>query len=210
MLAGLFGNFEAVGIEMVIGAAGRNARYALEADGCPHCGPSRPTVTETEHAGSPAHHARQPGRVEVERRTPIDQKEIARRLHSARSATLGTVDDRGRPHLVPIVFAYDEGRIYNAVDHKPKSTYRLKRLRNVAANPHVSVLVDHYDDDWSRLWWIRVDGTAEVVGSGPRFRRALALLADKYADYVAQPPPGPIIEVRVENVRAWSATSTSL
>lgn len=104
------------------------------------------------------------------------------------------------------MFAYDQGRIYNAVDHKPKSTFRLKRLSNIKANPHISVLVDHYDDDWSRLWWIRVDGVAEVIGSGPRFQRALALLTSKYAAYVAQPPPGPVIDVRIENIRAWSAS----
>ena len=98
----------------------------------------------------------------------MDRKEIVRRLGNARSATLGTVDAGGRPHLVPIVFAYDEGRLYTAVDRKPKSTFRLKRLRNIEANPDVSVLVDHYDDDWTALWWVRIDGTASVIGFGPR------------------------------------------
>ena len=127
-------------------------------------------------------------------------------MDSARSATLGTVDERGRPHLVPIVFAHHEGHLYTAVDHKPKSTFRLKRLRNIQANPNVSVLVDRYDDDWAVLWWVRIDGTAQVIGSGPRFRRALVLLTGKYEPYATRPPPGPVIEVRVENVRAWSAT----
>ncbi len=143
---------------------------------------------------------------ETAKRFLIHQEEIARLLRSSRSATLGTVDERGRPHLVPIVFAYHDGRLYTAVDHKPKSSYRLKRLRNIAANPHVSVLVDHYDDDWTRLWWIRIDGPARLVDSGARFQSALALLAGKYEPYAAQPPPGPVIEVRVENIRAWSAT----
>ena len=136
----------------------------------------------------------------------MDQLEIARRLHHARSATLGTVDAGGRPHLVPIVFAYDKGRLYTAVDRKPKSTYRLKRLRNIEANPYVSVLVDHYDDDWSQLWWLRLDGKARVVRPGPVLRKGLVLLTAKYEVYTTQPPPGPVIEVRVENVRAWSAT----
>ena len=136
----------------------------------------------------------------------MDQLEIARRLHHARSATLGTVDAGGRPHLVPIVFAYDEGRLYTAVDRKPKSTFRLKRLRNIKSNPNVSVLVDHYDDDWTALWWVRIDGTARVIGSGPVLRKGLALLTGKYETYTTQPPPGPVIEVRIENVRAWSAT----
>ena len=115
-----------------------------------------------------------------QRRRLIDQEEITRLLHSTRSATLGTVDERGRPHLVPIVFAYRDGGLYTAVDRKPKSTYRLKRLRNIEAHPHVSVLLDHYDDDWTRLWWIRIDGTAQVVDSGPSFQEAIALLTCKY------------------------------
>ena len=119
---------------------------------------------------------------------------------------MGTVDDRGRPHLVPIVFAYQDRCLYTAVDQKPKSTHRLKRLRNIDANPRVSVLVDHYDDDWTRLWWIRIDGTARVIESGRRFEEAITLLTHKYRPYLTQPPPGPVIEVRVETIRAWSAT----
>ena len=136
----------------------------------------------------------------------MDRAEISRRLYRARSATLGTVDRHGRPHLVPIVFAYEHGRLYTAVDLKPKSTLRLKRLANIEANPQVSVLVDHYDDDWSKLWWVRLDGTARVVRSGPSLRKGLALLTSKYDVYTTQPPPGPVIDVTVETVRAWSAT----
>ncbi len=123
-----------------------------------------------------------------------------------RSATLGTVEETGQPHLVPIVFAYREGRLYTAVDQKPKSTRRLKRLRNIEANPNVSVLLDRYEDDWTRLWWIRIDGEARVIDSGPAFREGIALLTSKYQPYGGQPPPGPVIEVRVETIRAWSAT----
>lgn len=140
------------------------------------------------------------------RRCGIDAEEINRRLTEARSGTLGTVDHEGRPHLVPIVFAYREGRLYTAVDRKPKSTRRLKRLRNIEANPNVSVLLDRYDDDWARLWWIRVDGTARVIDSGRSFREGIALLTGKYRPYDTQPPPGPVIEVRVETIRAWSAS----
>ena len=136
----------------------------------------------------------------------IDREEIDRLLESARSATLGTVDRQGRPHLVPIVFAYRDGRLYTAVDHKPKSTRRLKRLANIRANPPVSVLVDHYTDDWTKLWWVRIDGEAEVIESGPRFREALAALAEKYRPYEIRPPPGPVIVLTVDRVRAWSAT----
>ena len=140
------------------------------------------------------------------RRCLINPEEITRRLTEARSATLGTLDHTGRPHLVPIVFAYRDGRLYTAVDRKPKSTLRLKRLRNIEANSNVSVLLDHYDDDWTRLWWIRIDGEARVIDSGPAFQEGLALLTRKYQPYGAQPPPGPVIEIRVETIRAWSAT----
>lgn len=135
----------------------------------------------------------------------MDPDEISTQLHRARSATLGTVDERGRVHLVPIVFAYEDGFLYTAVDRKPKSTLRLKRLRNIEANPNVSVLIDHYDDDWTTLWWVRIDGTARVDRSGPAARKGLALLTGKYEVYKTQPPPGPVIEMRVETVRAWSA-----
>lgn len=135
----------------------------------------------------------------------MDRNEILLRLDESRSATLGTVNEAGRPHLVPIVFAYEDGTLYTAVDRKPKSTYRLKRLRNIEANPHVSVLVDRYHDDWSRLWWIRLDGTAQVVPSGPVLRHGLALLTGKYDPYTIEAPPGPVIVVKVENVLSWSA-----
>lgn len=136
----------------------------------------------------------------------MEQHEVTARLAGARSAVLGTIDRRGRPHLVPIVFAHRDDRLYTAVDRKPKSTYRLKRLRNIEANPCVSVLVDHYSDDWSRLWWVRLDGVALVLGEGPLARNAIRLLAERYEAYAADPPPGPVIEVRITQVRAWSAT----
>ena len=91
--------------------------------------------------------------------------ETARELFaSVRVARLATVDPGGRPHLVPITFALDGDAIVTAVDHKPKSTTKLRRLENIAANPEVSVLADRYEDDWSRLWWARADGTARVIG----------------------------------------------
>ncbi len=130
---------------------------------------------------------------------------MVRLVRIARSATLGTVDERGNPHLVPIVFAYNRGNLYTAVDHKPKSTHRLKRLRNIAAHPHVSVLVDHYDDDWTRLWWVRIDGMAQVIESGATFEEAITLLTAKYEPYAVGAPPGPVIRVQIERMRSWSA-----
>lgn len=125
------------------------------------------------------------------------------RFGSARVARLATVTGDGRPHLVPCCFALVGHRIVSAVDAKPKSTAALRRLDNIAANPSVSVLVDHYDEDWSRLWWIRVDGTAEVAGAGPERAAALRALATKYPQYRDEPPPGPVIVVDGLTWRAW-------
>ena len=131
---------------------------------------------------------------------------IHQRLSAARSATLGTTDGTGRAHLVPIVFAYRNGIIYTAVDSKPKATLRLRRIRNIESNPQVSVLVDHYEDDWDRLWWIRLDGTAQIASDGPLRDTALETLTEKYPVYTGQPPPGPAIVITAERIRSWSAT----
>ena len=133
---------------------------------------------------------------------------IHQRLSGARSATLGTTGGGGRAHLVPIVFAYRDrdGVVYTAVDAKPKTTLRLRRIANIEHSPHVSVLVDHYEDDWDRLWWIRLDGVARIAHSGPLLETALEALAEKYPVYAGQPPPGPAIAITVERIRSWSAS----
>ena len=105
------------------------------------------------------------------------------RFASAPVARLATVTPEGRPHVVPIVFALDGEVIYTAVDGKPKSTARLQRLANIEANPRVSILVDHYADDWSQLWWVRADGVATVAAEGPKCARGLTLLRAKYPQY---------------------------
>ncbi len=135
----------------------------------------------------------------------LSPNEIQQRLAGARSATLGTTDGTGRAHLVPIVFAYRDGVVYTAVDAKPKTTLRLRRIANIEQNPHVSVLVDHYEDDWDRLWWIRLDGVARIAQNWPLRDTALELLAAKYPVYADQPPPGPAIAITVERIRSWSA-----
>lgn len=136
-------------------------------------------------------------------------EEARRRFAAARVARLTTVDGEGRPHLVPIVFAVDHHVVYSAVDHKPKRTTALRRLANVAANPAVAVLVDHYDDaDWSRLWWVRADGTARVVPPGTDdARRAVALLQARYPDYADRPPGGPVLAIDVVRWVGWAATT---
>lgn len=116
-------------------------------------------------------------------------------------ARLGTVDPSGAPHLVPIVFALTGDVIHSAVDAKPKRTRHLRRLANIAANPRVTVLADHYEDDWSRLWWVRADGVARVLAESAA---GLAALAARYPQYRATPPPGPFLEITVERWSAWS------
>jgi PPOX class probable F420-dependent enzyme len=121
-------------------------------------------------------------------------------------ARLATTDPDGRPHLVPIVFALDGDTLYSVVDRKPKRSRTLRRIENARARPDVTLLVDHYTDDWDRLWWIRLRGRARVLDGGPERERALALLIDKYPQYRQAPPDGPVLAVDVDEVRIWSAT----
>lgn len=127
------------------------------------------------------------------------------RFSAARVATLGTVGPAG-PHLVPVVFAVAGDRIYTAIDHKPKRTRRLQRLANIERDPHVSLLADEYDEDWARLWWVRADGTADVVAAADE-PTGLGLLVEKYRQYEGNIPDGPLIVVTVSTWTGWSAVS---
>jgi PPOX class probable F420-dependent enzyme len=127
------------------------------------------------------------------------------RLLSARVARLATIDPDGRPHLVPIVFALSGDTLYSAVDRKPKRSRRLRRVENARARPDVTILVDRYDDDWSRLWWIRLRGRARVLDDGDEHDRALALLREKYEQYRAEPPAGPVLAVDIVEVSEWAS-----
>jgi PPOX class probable F420-dependent enzyme len=135
----------------------------------------------------------------------MDRVEMRNRVQAARVARLATVDAKGRPHLVPICFALEGETLYSAVDEKPKRSRRLKRLENIRGWPDVAVIVDHYEEDWTRLWWVRMDGKATVLDEGPELERALALLAAKYGQYRTEPPTGPAIAVRIETWRGWHA-----
>jgi PPOX class probable F420-dependent enzyme len=126
------------------------------------------------------------------------------RVEGMRVARLATVRPDGRPHIVPICFVLADGVLYTAVDQKPKRASRLVRLENVEANPRVAVLVDHYDDDWSGLWWVRLDGRARVLSDGSERTRALELLADRYPQYARERPSGPVIAVDVAVWRGWA------
>ena len=127
------------------------------------------------------------------------------RLATAQVARLATTDPDGRPHLVPIVFAIDGDTLYSAVDRKPKRSTTLRRIENARERPDVTILVDHYEDDWSRLWWIRLRGRARVLDGGDELERALRLLAEKYPQYRDEPPGPPVLAVDVTDVREWSA-----
>ena len=123
-------------------------------------------------------------------------------LEESRVARLATVDPQGRPHVVPICFALEGEMLYTVVDEKPKRTRRLQRLRNIEANPRVEVVIDEYDEDWSRLWWVRLRGSARIVDDP----HAVELLSEKYPQYREAPPSGPVIAVLIDERIAWTAS----
>lgn len=132
--------------------------------------------------------------------------EARRRFAGARVAHLATVDRTGRPHVVPLVFAVDGHTIVSAVDHKPKRGPALRRVANISSNPQVSVLVDHYSENWDELWWARADGTAMIVEpDSEEGARSWARLAERYEQYEGRSPAGPVIVVDVERWSGWSA-----
>jgi PPOX class probable F420-dependent enzyme len=127
------------------------------------------------------------------------------RLTGARVARLATTDPDGRPHLVPIVFAVEGDTLYSAVDRKPKRSTKLRRIENARARPDVTILFDHYDEDWRQLWWLRARGRARAVDDGAEHTHAPALLQEKYPQYRSEPPDGPVLAVDITDVRSWSA-----
>jgi PPOX class probable F420-dependent enzyme len=145
----------------------------------------------------------------------VDPATARTRLGKARVGELATVratDPEGRsaPHVVPVCFALDGDTVVTAVDAKPKTTAALRRLDNVRAHPDASLLVHAYDDeDWTRLWWVRVDGPAEVLTGGPERDAAIAHLVAKYAQYRAEPPPGAVIRLTIARWASWEWTSTT-
>ncbi|BAX90418.1 TIGR03668 family PPOX class F420-dependent oxidoreductase [Mycobacterium shigaense] len=132
-------------------------------------------------------------------------------------ARLATSTPDGNPHLVPVVFAVATGGpdghdgydgydvVYTAVDAKPKTTKRLRRLANIQANPQVSLLVDHYTEEWTQLWWVRADGTAAVHSDGAQMDTGYALLRAKYPQYQSVSLDGPVIAVTVRRWSGWHA-----
>ena len=133
----------------------------------------------------------------------MDSATMRRRVLEARVGHLGTVRTDNRPHVVPCCFVLSRETVFSAVDTKPKSTLALQRLENVRANPSVSLLVDRYDEDWSLLWWVRVDGIARIIEGGPEQDRAITELMVKYEQYADDPPPGPVIALDIAVWQGW-------
>jgi PPOX class probable F420-dependent enzyme len=135
----------------------------------------------------------------------LAEEDVRRRLAGARVAYLATVSEQGRPHLVPVTFDLTDSVLVIAVDHKPKSTANLRRLRNIAGNDRVSVLAEHYDDDhWAALWWARADGRATVLTEETERADPVRRLCAKYPQYRAEPPVGPVIRIAVDGWSGWA------
>jgi PPOX class probable F420-dependent enzyme len=127
---------------------------------------------------------------------------------SARSARLATADVTGQPHLVPVVYAVVEDTVCFAVDQKPKRSRSLKRLDNIEHNERVSILVDHYSDDWDELWWARADGRARIVEATSSVGTLMIqALIDRYPQYscLDQGTLDPVVIIAVEHWAGWSA-----
>ena len=103
------------------------------------------------------------------------------------------------------MFAVDGDTLYTAVDRKRKASRTLRRIENARERPDVTILLDHYEEDWNRLWWIRLRGRARVLDDGDEAARALALLTAKYPQYRDAPPATPVLAVDVVEVREWKA-----
>jgi PPOX class probable F420-dependent enzyme len=136
----------------------------------------------------------------------VTPEEARERFAAARVAMLATVDPRGSPHLVPVTFVLDGDTVCTAVDGKRKQSTWLRRHENIRSHPAVGLLVQHWDEDWSRLWWVRADGPARVTDDPSTVERVVDLLRRKYEQYQTVGAGGPVIEVTVHAWRGWSAS----
>jgi len=139
----------------------------------------------------------------------MDRIEARQRFAEARVAHLATICPDGSPHLVPCTFAVLDDWVVSVIDEKPKRTKDLQRLVNIRHYSNVSLLVDRYAEDWTRLWWVRVDGTAVIEEEGPEREAAIGALTAKYSQYVDEPPTGPAIVVVVDGWRWWAASPSA-
>jgi PPOX class probable F420-dependent enzyme len=136
----------------------------------------------------------------------MERAEALDRLSSARVARLATITPDGGPHLVAITFAVVGDAVVHMIDDKPKTTRRLQRLANVEATPRASLLVDGYDEDWSKLWWVRVDGGVSIASGGDIWESARSSLSEKYPQYRRSPPGGPAIFLAIDRVTHWEGS----
>lgn len=134
----------------------------------------------------------------------MERAQARERFAQARVARLASVGPDGSPHIVPVVFVLDGETVYSVVDQKAKRTRRLRRLENLRARPAAALLADHYEEDWSRLWWVRADGRARVLEAGgeQEAERAVALLGERYPQ---QRAAGAVLAIDVERWSGWSA-----
>ena len=134
-------------------------------------------------------------------------------LGAARVAHLATADQYARPHAVPIVFVWREGILYTPLDRKPKRDddwHALRRVRNIETNGRVAIVVDRYDEDWSQLAWVMLEGVATILESGEERDSAAKLLREKYAQYETLSLDGrPIVRVEIEHASEWSSAPPS-
>lgn len=134
----------------------------------------------------------------------------ARLLETAGVGHLATAGAEGAPHVIPVCFTTDGRCIYSVLDQKPKRAplTRLRRIRNIQANPQVALLIDHYEEDWTRLWYLLVSGTAELLVEGDERVQAIGMLRDKYQQYrVMDIDPNPVIKITPTRVVSWGAGS---
>jgi PPOX class probable F420-dependent enzyme len=134
----------------------------------------------------------------------VDEAEMRRRVAAARVARLATIDPDGAPNMVPLVFVLEGDTLYSSVDQKPKGTRELRRLGNLRRDPRFMILVDHYDEDWPTVWWVRLRGRGRVIEEGAERQHAIRLLAEKYGQYEQEAPQGAVIALDVEEWRGWA------
>lgn len=119
---------------------------------------------------------------------------------------LVTVRPNGQPHVVPVTYALAGNSVVTMIDHKPKTTDRLQRLINIENNPVATLMSDHYSEDWSALWWVRVDGEASIHIGGRVWEESAAALRAKYGQYAENSPRGPAVVISVDRVTSWEST----
>ena len=129
-------------------------------------------------------------------------------LRSARTAHLATADANGQPHVVPVCFVFNGESIYSVLDSKPKTTAlrQLRRVRNILANPRVSLVVDHYEEDWSRLQYVMISGEASLLESGEEWSLSIVMLRQKYPQYHRMDlDQSPVIKITPARFVPWSS-----